>query len=125
MTDRLAGYRCTQCAHTGYPRHLRCPQCRGTRFEEVELRGGHVINYTVVHAPPKGVAPPLVLGLVELDHGVRILGRLLPAALAPGTPVRPVWITLREKNGAPLSGYAFEATPAGGRANNSLPAAQR
>lgn len=65
---------------------------------------GSVFSFAVVHRPSiPAFAPlvPYVIASVQLDEGVRILGRLIdvdPAAVRVGMPVRVAWEERGEYN---------------------------
>lgn len=86
--------RCETCGHTFWHPRSRCPRCLSDRigFAEPALPG-RVHTFTVNRRPKKGGedAPPVMLGYVEFDDGLRILATLdLPeTGLIIGTRVRP------------------------------------
>lgn len=65
-----------------YPRH-RCTSCQSDQLKYVASPGlGKLHSYTVVRAvPPRGFEDdvPYALGVVKLDEGVQLLGRLRPS----------------------------------------------
>lgn len=81
---RLVVQRCRACSRWIWQPRPLCPSCRGEDLEWTQVSGdGRVASWTVVHPP---VLPawaddvPFVVLLVELDQGVRMLGRLVGAA---------------------------------------------
>jgi hypothetical protein len=73
---------CGDCGrHNMYPRH-HCPFCLSTDLGWTVAAGTGVLHsYTVVRAvPPRGFEDelPYALGVVKLDEGVQLLGRLQP-----------------------------------------------
>jgi uncharacterized OB-fold protein len=75
---RLEIQRCTRCSALRYPPGPACPDCHSLGWEPVEVSGrGHLFSYTVVHHPPvPGFDGPAVVGVVELDEGVRLVTNL-------------------------------------------------
>lgn len=96
---RLVVQRCTACAtHYFYPRPL-CPSCLSRAVEWVETCGrGRLLSFVVNHRPPRNfpVAPPYVLGIVELEEGPRLLTHVVgvepdPEKLRCDMPVEVVF----------------------------------
>jgi len=53
-------------------------ECASEALDVVEFSGeGVVRTFTVVRVPPEGFEAPYVLGLVELEEGPWLLGRLV------------------------------------------------
>jgi uncharacterized protein len=85
--------RCDECGHMTFPPKPLCPNCWTKRVSWVDLAGrGVLYTYTEVSAAPATFADeaPYVLGLVDLDEGVRCLSRVLApwVELRPGLRVR-------------------------------------
>ena len=59
-----------------YPHHLRCLNCNGRDFEEIEPEGkGKLLTYTIINELPWGIDERgRVLGVVEFENGVKALG---------------------------------------------------
>ncbi|RLI81845.1 transcriptional regulator [Archaeoglobales archaeon] len=71
----LIGSYCKTCNNYFYPPRNLCPVCR-RKGEIVECKlseEGKVISYTIAH---NSEGAPLVIALVELDHGARLLTQL-------------------------------------------------
>lgn len=78
----LIGSRCQKCGKTYYPPRRRC-ECGGG-LEEVKLPNtGTLLSYTVTYNVPEGFREqsPLIIGIVELDNGVRVLAPITDVAL--------------------------------------------
>jgi uncharacterized protein len=75
---RLTIQRCTSCRILRFPFQPICGSCQSDSWELVESCGaGTVYSLTRVHHPPQpGFPIPYVVGLIELDEGVRIVGLL-------------------------------------------------
>src|SRR5690349_11313867 len=111
---RLVVGRCAACARTHFPMGPTCPYC-GAEGCTAGTAGpaGRLWLYTVVNARPPGYrgAIPYGFGIVELDDGLRVVGRLTEAnfeRLRPQQPVRLVIDTLAtDDDGTPVLSYAF------------------
>jgi uncharacterized OB-fold protein len=77
---RLLGHRCAGCGSLGFPRAAVCPSCGAADPDPIELgaSGGTLFGWTEVSAAPPGYEGPVPygFGIVELDEGIRVLGRL-------------------------------------------------
>jgi uncharacterized OB-fold protein len=76
----LATTRCVACGHTTFPPKHLCPRCWATKLEWVTLTAeGSLASFTELHAVPGLFATeaPYVLGVVDLNDGVRCLGRVV------------------------------------------------
>jgi hypothetical protein len=88
--------RCTACGTKRYPLAPNCPVCLSFDHEWVDVRPQGTVSAAVQVRRATGIgawqgAAPYVTGLVDLDEGFRVPGRLLCGcgeALAHGTPVR-------------------------------------
>ena len=91
-----------------YPRYA-CPSCSGTGLSWRSASGrGVVHSYSVVHVPP---APwlaerlPYIVGLVDLEEGVRVLTNIVdcdPGTLRVDLPVEVTWEDLPDGRALPL-----------------------
>ncbi|AGP60593.1 Zn-ribbon domain-containing OB-fold protein [Streptomyces rapamycinicus] len=71
--------RCTHCDRLQFYPRLLCVHCGGP-VEQLALSGhGTVYSFTVVHRAPAGFTglAPYAVTLVDLDEGVRVMGRLI------------------------------------------------
>lgn len=82
--ERLVAPRCRACGRWIWQPRPLCPTCRGEELEWAELAGrGRVASWTVLRPP---VLPawqdlvPFVVLVVELDEGIRMVGRLVDEA---------------------------------------------
>lgn len=76
---RLLIQRCTGCGRLRHPPTAACAHCGALGWDTVQSRGqGTLFSYTVIDAP---VVPPFkpghVVGLVELEGGVRVVAELV------------------------------------------------
>lgn len=98
---KLMGSKCKRCGAIHLPLRPICSKCSGNEMDLVEMKGrGKLIAYTVI-----SVGPPMMIeegfdrehpycsGVVELEEGVRIPGRIVgvnvtePDQIKIGTPV--------------------------------------
>lgn len=77
---RFQTSKCSRCQHMTFPPKPVCPDCWCQEVEWAELSGrGWLRSYTEVSAAPAMFADgaPYVLGIVDLEEGVRVLSRVL------------------------------------------------
>jgi len=103
-------YKCDSCGFAIFPKHARCPKCKGRRFSEVGLREGRVVTYTVLHATPPGIPKPLQLAIAEFEHGVRLIAQVSRGNAEIGKRVTLVESKLRETPKGVLTGFSFAAS---------------
>lgn len=94
---RIVVSMCDDCGHRWYLRRDRCPRCSGPVSSTTSAGRGAVVATT---SGKTGA-----IALVDLDDGVRVLGRG-DAATRPGTPVR---LTFRAETDDPVAVPYFEA----------------
>jgi uncharacterized OB-fold protein len=73
--EHLQGARCAACKALMFPVRGGCPGCGAPEVEPLALSDhGTVWTFTVIHIRPPGyLGPcPYVLGVVELDDGLRV-----------------------------------------------------
>ncbi|GAA1828335.1 hypothetical protein GCM10009836_02600 [Pseudonocardia ailaonensis] len=98
---RLLIQRCAGCGVLRHPPGPACPACHGFDADHVVATGhGTVHSYAVHHYPPvQGFPGPAVIGLVELDEGVRIVSNIVgrdPADLRVGDRVEVFFLDQEE-----------------------------
>ncbi len=98
---KLMGSKCKKCGAIHLPLRPICSKCSGNEMDLMEMKGrGKLVAYTVI-----SVGPPMMIeegfdrdhpycsGVVELEEGVRISGRIVgvdvtnPDQIKIGTPV--------------------------------------
>jgi len=103
---RLMGTKCKECNTLAVPPRPVCPQCRSSNLELVETKDeGSLELFTVIYVSPISlpVKPPYVVGIVRLDEGVSIMGRILdvdptkPEKIDLGMRVKAVAIEENER----------------------------
>ena len=91
---RLSAIRCGSCGELAIPPKELCPSCHERRWELVPLAGaGTIVSFTVIRVAPRGRGGevPYAVGVVKLEEGVSLLGRIVDIpfeALKAGLPVR-------------------------------------
>jgi uncharacterized protein len=85
--------RCGECGALRHPPGPMCPRCHAVARDHIRASGrGTVYSYVVHHHPPvPGREPPFVVGLIELDEGVRMVGNVIgcpPTEVHIGMPVQ-------------------------------------
>ncbi|HMO45633.1 MAG TPA: OB-fold domain-containing protein [Rubrivivax sp.] len=99
----------------GQPARLRFPPLPATSplaagSELVELGPtGRLYSFTIVHAAPKLGKPPVPLGLVDFDEGLRIFGRMHYAQGRRPVIGETLRVVIDDSEQGPI--YAFEPEP--------------
>lgn len=116
---RLLGSRCATCGTPYFPRSERChhPDCDDSQIEDAVFGpNGTLWSYSVQNYPPPAPARydepylPYALGVVDLDDGLRVVGRLIDGvdSLRAGAPVELVLAPLcQEEDGSALITWMF------------------
>ena len=119
---RILGSRCAACATPYFPRTDRCrnPDCGDSRIEDAAFGpSGTLWSYSVQNYPPPPPArydepyTPYALAVVDLDEGLRVVGRMTDdaSALRVGAPVELVVAPLcHEEDGTELVTWMFRVT---------------
>lgn len=91
---RLLLPRCQSCGELRWPPGPMCPACQSQETEWVQASGrGTVYSWVVVVHPVAEVLAdqvPYIVGLIELEEGVRVVGNVEscdPASVTAGLPV--------------------------------------
>ena len=99
---RLLGSRCATCKTPYFPKSAVChnPDCDGSNMQDAEFGPkGTLWSCAIQDYPPPAPAKfdqpytPYAMGVVDLDDGLRVLGRMKvpdPRALEPGVRVELV-----------------------------------
>lgn len=112
-TPTLLGGRSASSGLTHFPLATVCPYTGADDIELVRLpRTGTLWAWTAVRAAPPGYGGPVPygLGVVELEGGLRVVGRLTvadPGALAFGDPMVVVAEPVPLDDGTPNLVWAF------------------
>jgi uncharacterized OB-fold protein len=91
--DRLLIQRCASCGELRHPPGPVCTRCHSFDWDTVQASGrGTIYSYVVMHHPKLPAFDyPHVVGLVELEEGVRLVASLVgvdPTDVRIGTPVQ-------------------------------------
>jgi uncharacterized OB-fold protein len=104
--------RCRSCAHRWYISRDACPACGSPDVVTVPAAGtGQVVAHTTVHRVAAGAVDepgPVGIALVDLDEGVRVMGRCAPETVV-GSPVRVVFLIRPGESDQPVLLPFFEA----------------
>jgi uncharacterized OB-fold protein len=76
---KLMGGKCIKCSKLHFPPRPLCDCCFSKEFEWVEISPkGRLLTYTIIHvAPPQFQSiAPYVVGIVQLESGVKIPGMI-------------------------------------------------
>jgi uncharacterized OB-fold protein len=98
---KLFASKCKSCQVLYLPPHPICAKCYGSDMEWVELKGkGELVAFTIIAVGPTFTIEeghdrnrPYIVGIVELDEGPKISGRIIgldvknPNDIKVGTPV--------------------------------------
>jgi uncharacterized OB-fold protein len=115
---RLEAGKCTKCGKIHYPPRLVCNDCKGRKFETVELpNDGKLVTYTIVHVAPPGLSDetPYALGIVELSNGVRVMSQVVDVPhedIKVGMPLHLEFRLIRKEGHSGLLCYGHKAVPA-------------
>jgi uncharacterized OB-fold protein len=111
MAHTVNAAMCRGCGKPSYPTHFYCPVCSGTKFDPVPIEGeGKLLTFTRVYALSLDYEDLYItLGIVELDMGIRALGRLDIAEPVLGARVRSEIGVVREIAGNAVQGLIFRA----------------
>jgi uncharacterized OB-fold protein len=75
----LIGVRCEDCGKEYFPKQYRCRNCGSYKMVDAKMPDtGKLESYTILNVPSsefKG-SEPIVLGIVELENGVRLLSQI-------------------------------------------------
>ena len=108
----LVGMACSHCGTKAFPVREVCSGCgRDDELSEVDLdSAGTLYTFSEVHVGPKGFPTPYVIGYVDLDAGVRVLGQVdgTAADLKVGERVAAHIGSIRRKgDGTDVISYRF------------------
>ena len=114
---RLEGVKCTKCNELYFSRYVICPNCKSRELEKMTCSDhGKVITYTVIHVAPSRfeLQTPYVLGLVELEDGIRLTARITDCNLEDvkvGMPVEVTFRRVRESGASGIIKYGYKFRP--------------
>ena len=112
---RLQGLKCLDCGTLSFPPRLVCRNCKSRNSIAYEFKGrGKLYSYTTIFQAPDRFEQivPYLVGLVDLEEGVRITAQLTdvqPKDVHIGMPLEMVVRQISEDGpkGPILYGYKF------------------
>lgn len=101
--------RCRACGQLAYPTHFYCARCGHREFDPERLHGeGTLLTWTRLTSLPRDMPMrALLLGIVELDQGLRVTGQLAIDEPQSGQRVHVTIAEVREIQGVPIEGLVF------------------
>jgi uncharacterized protein len=111
MATTIDAAQCVSCGKLSYPTHFTCPACRGTKFKGVPVEGeGRLLTWTRAYALPLDYDDLYItLGIVEMDMGIRVTGRLDLESPQIGDRVRAGIRPVRALGAKEVPGLVFTA----------------
>jgi len=101
----LCGLRCVECKKVYYPKKYLCV-CGCTKFENYKFSDfGKIVTFT---------QEKKIVGIVELEQGVKILAQIVDADIKDlkiGMPVRAVFRKLSENGDTGIISYGIKFSP--------------
>jgi uncharacterized protein len=118
---RLQGKKCLDCGNLSFPPRIVCQKCKSRKNEPYEFIGkGTVYSYTTIYQAPDRFdqMAPYVVGLIDLQEGVRITAQLTDIRAQDVRIGMPVEMVIRQiyedgPKGPILYGYKFRPLFAG------------
>jgi hypothetical protein len=107
---KIMGTRCKKCGALALPPRPICVSCYSSELEWIEFKGtGKLAAFTSITVAPPNMAKegygrnnPYVVGVVELDEGVKAVARIVgvdakkPEQIKVGTPLKAEFLTKGE-----------------------------
>ena len=95
---KLAFQKCSDCGKVRWPYSIACPECHSFNYEIIFSSGkGIIYSYVVYNVPfDKEFKDkvPYVVGIIELEEGVRILSNIVESSFEKiecGKKVKLIW----------------------------------
>jgi len=114
---RFEAVKCAKCGHLAFPPRIICPRCSSREFVAARLaETGALLTYTIIRVPPATFEDqaPYVLGIAELDDGVRLTAQVVDcdfAALKVGMRVRLEFRRISQESEAGVIYYGYKFVP--------------
>ena len=114
---RYEAAKCAKCGFIAFPPRGVCPRCGNREFAPTRLaESGALLTYTVIRVPPATFEDqsPYVLGIAELDDGVRLTAQVVDcdaAALKVGTRVKLEFRRISQESEAGVIYYGYKFVP--------------
>ncbi len=112
---RLEAGKCTKCGTIAFPHRLVCPKCGGKKFITVKLKEeGKLLTFTIIRVASDKFSKdtPFVVGIVELNDGVRITTQIADVdveKLKIGQKVKLVFRKIQDDGKAGIHMYGYKA----------------
>jgi len=114
---RYEAGKCTKCGTVYFPPRLICSECKSRDMEAVHLPSeGAIYTFTTIQVPPSQFSDeaPYVVGIIEMDGGVRVTGQIVdckPEALKVGDKVKMEFRKIQEEGEAGILCYGYKFVP--------------
>ncbi|HID38073.1 MAG TPA: Zn-ribbon domain-containing OB-fold protein [Calditrichaeota bacterium] len=114
---RLEAAKCLHCGKVYFPPRQICSNCKQRSFETVRLnRKGKLLTYTIIHVAPSVFTDqvPYAIGIVELEHNLRLLCQIADCNLQEiktGMSVALEFRRITEDGEAGIIHYGYKAVP--------------
>ena len=111
------GILCHDCQVKSFPVTKYCPECSSEKVEEIKLaQTGKILHFTKVSqtADEMMFNAPYIIGLIELDDGIRVTGQItdtISEDLKEGMNVKMIFRVLSKNGEEGLIGYGFKFAP--------------
>jgi uncharacterized OB-fold protein len=81
----LVGGKCGNCGTVTWGMRAMCPQCwqEATQSEVPIGKRGKLYSSTTVRHAPQGFSAPYLMGVIDLDEGLRVIARVLAESATP------------------------------------------
>jgi uncharacterized OB-fold protein len=113
---RLQGEKCLKCGAKFFPTKQKC-DCGNNEFQKYQVaHTGKILTWTVIRNPPKGYEKyqPYIVGLIELDDGIRILSQIVdisPEDIYKNLKVEAVFRRVTEDGQTGILQYGYKFRP--------------
>jgi len=111
---RLEAGKCINCGKVFFPPRLICPNCKSRKFNTIRLQDeGTIVTFTVIRVASEqfSMETPYVVGIVELNDGVRITTQIVdcsPEEVAIGKPVKIVFRRIQAEGESGILCYGYK-----------------
>jgi uncharacterized OB-fold protein len=114
---RFEAGKCTNCGFVSFPPRGVCPRCGNRTFTPARIaESGILLTHTIIRVPPAAFEDqsPYILGIAELDDGVRLTAQVVDcdfSALKVGMRVRLEFRRISEEGEAGVIYYGYKFVP--------------
>ena len=105
----VTGQKCKSCGYVMFPSHLRCLNCGGREFEDIEPGDrGKLVTYTEIFNLPWGIDErSRTIGIVQFEDGVKAMGQIKAEKPKIGMKLKAGWGLVRVVRGTEVYGLIF------------------